>query len=68
MNRGPNQKVTVIDLTTGSVIGVIPIGAELFVLAVNPDTGHLFVVCGDHVNDIALDIGLSSPPSPAARR
>ena len=49
-NRGPNQKVTVIDLTTGSVIGVIPIGAEPFVLAVNPDTGHLFVACGDHVN------------------
>ena len=45
-NRGPNQKVTVIDLTTGSVIGAIAIGVEPFVLAVNPDTGHLLVVRG----------------------
>ena len=42
--------MTVLDLTTGSVIGAIAIGAEPFVVAVNPDTGHLFVACGDHVN------------------
>ena len=49
-NRGSNHKVTVLDLTTGGVIGAIDTGAEPFVLAVNPDTGHLFVACGDHVN------------------
>ena len=49
-NRGTSHKVTVLDLTTSSVVGAIDIGAEPFVLAVNPDTGHLFVACGDHVN------------------
>ena len=32
------------------MVGAIAIGAEPFVLAVNPDTGHLFVACGDRVN------------------
>ena len=48
-NRGAIHTVTVLDLTTGRVIGAIAIGAEPFVLAVNPDTGHLFVACGDRV-------------------
>ena len=49
-NRGAIHTVTVLDLTTGRVVGAIAIGAEPFVLAVNPDTGHLFVACGDRVN------------------
>ena len=49
-NRGAVHTVMVLDLTTGRVIGAIPIGAEPFVLAVNPDTGHLFVTCGNRVN------------------
>jgi Tol biopolymer transport system component/photosystem II stability/assembly factor-like uncharacterized protein len=48
-NRGSHRKVTVLDLMTGRVVGAITTGAEPFVLAVNPDTGHLFVVCGDRV-------------------
>ena len=48
-NRGTVHTVTVLDLTTGRVIGAIAVGAEPFVLAVNPDTGHLFVACGDRV-------------------
>ncbi len=48
-NRGSSHKVTVLDLTSGVVVGAIAIGAEPFVLAVNPDTGHLFVACGDRV-------------------
>jgi TolB protein len=48
-NRGANHKVTVLDLTTGGVVGAIATGAEPYVLAVNPDTGHLFVACGDRV-------------------
>ena len=48
-NRGSQHTVTVLDLTTGHVVGAIAIGAEPFVLTVNPDTGHLFVTCGDHV-------------------
>ncbi len=49
-NRGTSHTVTVIDLAASRVMGAIAIGAEPFVLAVNPDTGHLFVACGDHVN------------------
>lgn len=48
-SRGVHHKVTVIDVPTGRVIGAIDVGAEPFVLAVNPDTGHLFVACGGRV-------------------
>jgi TolB protein len=48
-NRGSQHTVTVLDLTTDHVVGTIAVGAEPYVLAVNPDTGHLFVTCGDHV-------------------
>jgi TolB protein len=48
-NRGDAHKVTVLDLTTGRLLGAIDVGTEPFVLAVNPNTGHLFVACGGDV-------------------
>ncbi|MGQ9491591.1 MAG: hypothetical protein ACUVS6_13020 [Anaerolineae bacterium] len=48
-NRGWHHKVTVLDVNTGAVVGALDIGREPFVVAVNPDTGHLFVACGDEV-------------------
>ncbi len=48
-NRGDNHTVTVLDLAAGASAGTIGLGKEPFVLAVNPDTGHLFVACGDTV-------------------
>ena len=48
-NRGDSHTVTVSIWQTGSVVGAIDVGREAFVLAVNPDTGHLFVACGDRV-------------------
>jgi YVTN family beta-propeller protein len=48
-NRGGANTVTVIDVISASVVGTIGVGKEPFVLAVNPDSGNLFVVCGDEV-------------------
>jgi YVTN family beta-propeller protein len=48
-NRGGANTVTVIDTAAGAQVGTIGVGREPFVLAVNPDSGHLFVVCGDEV-------------------
>ncbi len=48
-NRGPSHTVTVLNGTSGAVVGTIPIGQEPYVLALNPLTGHLFVACGDRV-------------------
>jgi len=48
-DRGTNNKVTVIDVAAGGIVGTINVGREPFVLTVNPDTGHLFVACGDRV-------------------
>ncbi len=48
-NRGSHHTVTVLDVNTGTILGAIDIGREPFVVAVNPDTGHLFVACGDQV-------------------
>ncbi len=43
-SRGHNHSVTVLDIAEGSRAGVIPVGGEALLVAVNPDTGHLFVV------------------------
>ncbi|HRI57182.1 MAG TPA: hypothetical protein PK170_08815, partial [Anaerolineae bacterium] len=48
-NRGPAHTVTVIDVYLDQVVGTISTGKEPFVLLVNPDSGHLFVACGDEV-------------------
>jgi len=48
-NRGVHQTVTVIDTVAGRIVGTIAVGREPFVLGVNPDSGHLFVACGDEV-------------------
>ena len=48
-NRGPAHTVTVIDVALDAVVGTIPVGKEPYVLLVNPESGHLFVACGDEV-------------------
>lgn len=48
-NRGAVHTVTVIDVYLDQVVGAIDVGKEPFVLLVNPDSGHLFVACGDEV-------------------
>ncbi len=48
-NRGVSQSVTVLDGPSGAVLATIPTGQETYVLAVNPNTGRLFVACGDRV-------------------
>jgi len=48
-NRGEAHTVTLIDVNPNAVAGVIDVGGEPHVLAINPRTGHLFVVCGDVV-------------------
>ncbi len=48
-NRGAAHTVTVIDVYLDQVVGAIDVGKEPFVLLVNPDSGHLFVACGDEV-------------------
>jgi YVTN family beta-propeller protein len=65
-NRGGAQTVTVINVDDG-VLGTIGVGKEPFVLAVNPDSGHLFVACGDEVKVYrTLDWALvTSIPAPA---
>ncbi len=48
-NRGAAHTVTVIDIYLDQIVGTIDVGKEPFVLLVNPDSGHLFVACGDEV-------------------
>ena len=49
-NRGPVHKVTVVDVTGDRIVGRIDLGdKEPYVLSVNPDSGHLFVVCDGEV-------------------
>jgi YVTN family beta-propeller protein len=59
-NRGPAHKVSVIDVATNQVIGSIDTAdKEPYVVAVNPDTGHLFVVCDSQVRVYrTADLGL----------
>ena len=56
-----------IDVYLDQVVGTIAVGKEPLVLAVNPDSGHLFVVCGDEVEVYdTLDWSLvTSIPVPA---
>ena len=66
-NRGVSHTVTVIDMYLDQVMGTIGVGKEPFVLAVNPDSGHIFVACGDEVKVYdTLDWSLvTSIPVPA---
>ncbi len=43
-SRGHHHSVTVLDILAGTRPGVIHVGGEALLVAVNPDTGHLFVV------------------------
>lgn len=48
-SRGNSHTVTVVDAVQDQILGTIDVGREPFALAVNPDSGHLFVACGDQV-------------------
>ncbi len=48
-NRGTAHTVTVIDVENNQIVGTIGLDKEPFVLAVNPDSGHLFIACGTEV-------------------
>ncbi len=48
-NRLSYQRVTIIDVDTNAIVGQIDVGKEPFVVGYNPNTGHLFIVCGDEV-------------------
>ncbi len=48
-NRGAYNTVTVLDVYHDWIVGTIPLYKEPFVLFVNPDSGHLFIACGDRV-------------------
>ncbi|MFZ2422190.1 MAG: hypothetical protein WA029_13715 [Anaerolineae bacterium] len=54
-NRGSAHTVTVLDTQAAAVVATLAVGKEAFVLAVNPDSGHLFVVCGDEVRVYRTD-------------
>ena len=49
-NRGAARTVTVLDVYHDWIVGTIPLLKEPFVLLVNPDSGHLFIACGDQVD------------------
>jgi YVTN family beta-propeller protein len=50
VNRGVNNSLTLVDVSPNAAAGMIDTGPEeAFVAAVNPRTGHIFVVCGDRV-------------------
>jgi TolB protein len=49
-NRGVARTVTVLDVYYDWIVGTIPLIKEPFVLFVNPDSGHLFIACGDQVD------------------
>ena len=66
-NRGVAHTVTVIDVYLDQIVGTIDVGKEPFVLLVNPDSGHLFVACGDEVKvydtyDWSLVTSIPVPP------
>ena len=66
-NRGSAHTVTVLDTRVASVVATIGTGKEPFTLAVNPDSGHLFVTCGDEVkvyrtDDWSLVTSIATPP------
>lgn len=66
-NRGSVHTVTVLDAHTAAVVSTISVGKEPFVLAFNPRSGHLFVVCGDEVkvyrsDDWTLVASIAIPP------
>ena len=48
-DRGTYNTVTVLDVYHDWIVGTIPLLKEPFVLFVNPDSGHLFIACGDRV-------------------
>lgn len=50
VNRGLGGGLTMVDVSPNSAAGTIDTGPEeAFVVAINPRTGHIFVVCGDTV-------------------
>jgi Tol biopolymer transport system component len=50
VNRGLGGGVTLVDVSPNAPAGEIETGPnEAYVVAVNPRTGHIFVVCGDEV-------------------
>jgi YVTN family beta-propeller protein len=65
-NRGSAHTVTVLNGATGATVVTIPVGQEPYVLAVNSNTAHLFVACGDRVKvyrtgDYALIANITVP-------
>lgn len=48
-NRGESRTVTVLDVYHDAIVGAIPLYNEPFVLFANPESGHLFIACGDRV-------------------
>ncbi len=48
-NRGESRTITVLDVYYDGVVGTIPLYKEPFVLFANPESGHLFIACGDRV-------------------
>jgi len=66
-NRDPANAVTIIDVSFNTLLGQINVGREAFVVGYNPNTGHLFVVCGDEVRvydtaDNSLLTSIALPP------
>ena len=65
-NRGEYQTVTVVDVDTNNVLDTFAVSREPYMLGVNPNTGHLFVVAGDEVQvrrtaDASLVVTLPLP-------
>ncbi len=48
-NRGDSHTVTVLDVYHDAIVGAILLYKEPFVLFANPESGHLFIACGDRV-------------------
>jgi len=48
-NRENNRTVTIINTESNQIVGTIDVGEEPFVIGFNPNTQHLFVVCGNKV-------------------
>jgi DNA-binding beta-propeller fold protein YncE len=72
-HRGPAHKISVVDVMGDRLVGRIALGdKEPYVLAVNPDSGHLFVVCDGEVRifrtlDWQLVTTLPIPAGPDSR-
>jgi len=65
-NRGEYQTVTVVDVDTNNVLDTFAVSREPYMLGVNPNTGHLFVVAGDELQvrrtaDASLVVTLPLP-------